>query len=287
MKTAPFWSVMAACWLTLFLLAPPVAGQEKALWDQWTKQLEDLDRQMRGGQWDTAAPQARALADDMVNRSGGTMGYMRAYADQLDGARIGQGYLAEAIGLGRMGAYLALCEAAQGNQQVARWYWYGAQNLDSRWISADLAPYGSAGAFLAQHRIKPAAEQHPEVDVLDPIVPEGAKKARFEEPVRVKAVYPHRPKDLAGRDRFSEALFVQVTIEQDGTVTQPILVDGYEYPSLMYKVFEALSGWTFRPATFDGKPIPFRYVVPVVFVDDRPAQSSVFFEPAARQEGRK
>ncbi len=280
MRTVGFGSALKAVLVLGLLLAPMAIGDEvpeKALWDQWTKKLNTIDQQLKAGQWDAAGPLARALSDQMANGSGGTLGYKRIYADQLDGARIGQGYLAEAMALGRVGAYLALCNAAEGKEQEARWYWYAAQNLDNRWIATDLTAYGKPGAFLAKHRIKPRDEQHPEVDVLDPIVPEGAKKARFQEPERTHVVYPLRPHDLAGLDRFSEALFVQVTVEQDGTLTQPVLVDGYEYPSLMYKVFEAMSGWRYRPATYDGKAIPFRYVVPVVFKDDRPEQSAVFF----------
>lgn len=254
-----------------------LGASELTLWDQWTKKLDLIDHELRAADWSAASTLARGLAEEMVHQSGGTLGYMRAYADQLDGARIGQGYLAEAIALGRVAAYLALANAGQGKEQEARWYWYAAQNLDHKWVAADLSAYRGAGVVLAKHRILPEHQQVAELDVIDPIVPEGAKKARFKEPERVRVVYPERPRDLAGFDRFSEALFVQVTIEADGSMTQAVLVDGLEYPSLMFKVFEAMSGWRYRPATFDGRVIPFRYVVPVVFKDDRPRQSAVFF----------
>jgi hypothetical protein len=270
-------SLAAAGWVAVLLLVTGPLHAELALWDQWTKQLDEIDRQLRAAKWESGGRMARDLAPEVANHSGGSMGYLRAYADQLDGARIGQGYLAEAIALGRCAAYTAIAEAAQGHGEAARWSWYLAQNLDSRWRSADLAPYGDAGAFLLQHRIKPAAEQYPEIDVIDPVVPEGANRSRFQEPERVKVVYPKRTQDLASRDRFSQALFIQVTIESDGNVTQPVVVDAPVYPGLIYAAFEAMREWRYRPATLDGRPVPFRYVVPVAFADDRPGQSVVFF----------
>jgi len=266
----------AGCAAVLLLICGPLRA-ELALWDQWTKQLDAIDQQLREAKWESGGQMARELAKEIGNRSGGSMGYLRAYADQLDGARIGQGYLAEAIALGRCAAYVAIADAARGHNQEARWSWYLAQNLDSRWRVADLTPYGEAGASLLPHRIKPAAEQYPEVDVIDPVKPEGANRSRFREPERFKVVYPKRPQDLASRDRFSQAIFVQVTVESDGTVTQPVVVDAPVYPGLIYEAFEAMSEWRYRPATLDGQPVPFRYVVPVVFADDRPEQSVVFF----------
>ena len=262
------------------LLLPPAAARgELALWDQWTQRLSAIERQLQEGKWESGGALASDLEGEIANASGGTMGYMRAYADQLDGARVGQGYMAESIALARSAAYVAIAEAARGHGETARWSWYLAQNLDSRWRSADLAAYGEAGAFLVRHRIKPAAEQYPEVDVIDPVVPEGTNRSRFREPVRVKVVYPKRPPDLASRDRFSQALFIQVTVESDGTITQPVLEDAPLYPGMIYAAFQAMSEWRYRPATFDGKPVPFRYILPVAFADDRPEQSSIFFKP--------
>jgi hypothetical protein len=279
MRRGSMASLLAAGSFIGLLLPPAAARGELALWDQWTHRLGAIERQLQEGQWESGGKLARELETEIANGSGGTMGYLRAYADQLDGARVGQGYMAESIALARSAAYVAIAEAAQGREDTARWSWYLAQNLDSRWRSADLAAYGKAGAFLVQNRIKPAAEQYPAVDVIDPVVPEGTHRSHFREPVRVKVVYPKRPQDLASRDRFSQALFIQVTVESDGTVTQPVLEDAPLYPGMIYAAFEAMSEWRYRPATLDGKPVPFRYILPVAFADDRPEQSSIFFTP--------
>jgi Gram-negative bacterial TonB protein C-terminal len=277
MTRKPVSSVVATGLLTVFLLAPEATRGELPLWDRWTRQLDTLERQLQEGNWESCGKTARDLSEEIADHSGGTMGYLRAQGDHFDGAQVGQGLIAEAIALGRSVAYLALAEAAQGRWDQARWHWYLAQNLDSRWRTEDLSRYREAGAFLAQHRIKPAAEQYPETDVIDPVIPEGGHRSRFREPERTKVVYPKRPQDLASRDRFSHAIFVQVTVEQDGTVTQPVVVDAPMYPGLIYEALEAMSSWRYRPATLDGKAVPFRYIVPIVFADDRPEQSAVFF----------
>lgn len=279
MKRGFMASLLAAGSFIGLLLPPAAARGELALWDQWTQRLSAIERQLHDGKWESGGKLARELETEIANGSGGTMGYLRAYADQLDGARVGQGYMAESIALGRSAAYVAIAEAAQGHGDTARWSWYLAQNLDNHWRSADLSAYGQAGAFLVQHRIKPAREQYPAADVIDPVVPEGVNRSHFREPVRVKVVYPKRPQDLASRDRFSQALFIQVTVESDGTVTQPVLEDAPLYPGMIYAAFEAMSEWRYRPATRDGKPVPFRYILPVAFADDRPEQSSIFFTP--------
>ncbi len=273
-------------WLALLAAPAPVNAAARAqdgnpeagaLWDQWTRKLAAIDLQLRAGAWEPAGEAARRLTDEIADASGGTMGYLRAYADQLNGAHVGQGYAAEALALGRAAAYAAIAEAMTGRQEAALWHWYAAQNLDSRWIQDDLQPYGDAAAFLRRHRIKLAAEQVPELDVFDPVAPEGDLRTTFRQPERTAVVYPRRPKDLADRDRFSQAIFVQITITADGTVEQPVVVDAPCYPGMMFKALAALSEWRYRPATLAGRPVPFRFVVPVVFADDRPPQSAVFF----------
>jgi hypothetical protein len=268
------------------LLASPAAGgaaasaqdnQAGALWDQWTRKLAAIDQQLRAGAWEPAGEAARRLADEIANASGGTMGYLRAHADELDGNHVGQGYAAEAIALGRASAYAAIAEAMTGRQEAAAWHWYAAQNLDARWVRDDLQPYGDAAPFLRQHRIKVAADQVPELDVIDPVSPEGDHRTTFRQPERTAVVYPKRPKDLADRDRFSQAIFIQITIMADGTVEQPVVVDAPLFPGMMFKALAALSQWRYNPATLAGRPVPFRFVVPVVFSDDRPPQSAVFF----------
>jgi hypothetical protein len=284
MRTRPLRSLWPTGAFFLLAAVPAAVRGETALWDQWTGRLNGIDRDLRAEGRAAAGAQARELAGEIANHGGGTMGYLRAHADEFDGNRVGQGYLAESIALGRAAAYVAIAEAAQGHEEPARWFWYLAQNLDSRWRDADLAPYGAAAPVLGRHRIQPAAGQAVYgLDVIDPVSPEASKRSRFKQPERTRVSYPKRTADLASRDRFSEVINVQITVEADGTVTQPIALDAPKYPGLIYRAFLALGEWRYRPATQDGQPVPYRLVVQVVFADDRPQQPA-FASPLAADE---
>lgn len=263
--------------LMLVLLAFPfrLLAAESQERQEWSARLAAIEGQLRHGQWEPARQAAQALAESLAQTSGGTRADHRANADELSGALSDPEPRPQTLALARASAFLALAEAALDRPEEASWHWYLAQNLDRTLRSFDLAPYGRAGAFLGQNLLASAEALHADVtDVLDPVRPE---KAGFQEPVRTRAVYPKRPRDLSARDRFSIVVFVQVTIDAAGRVVQPLVVDAAYYPGLVYEAFEALRDWRFRPATLNGEPIPFRYVVPVPFADDRPEQSAVFF----------
>lgn len=205
--------------------------------------------------WEQARESAHRLAESLVRQS----------ADPGQNRRT----------LGRAAAYEAIAEAALGLERAATWHWYVAQNLDPSVADMDLSAYGGAGERLRSYRLLPAAEQQPLTDVYDP---EG-NPGSFRHPKRTAVVYPQRPHALSEKDRFSHVVFVQVTIDEDGTLTQPLVMDAAFYPGLVYNAFEALRDWSYRPATVAGEPVPFRFVMPVIFSDDRPEQSAVFFGP--------
>jgi hypothetical protein len=263
----------ASLLIALAMLAIPAAASGPG----WRERLAAIEGQLHQKQWEGASQAARALTVEIAQRSGGTRGDHRANADELGGALSDPAPSEETRSLARSVAFQAIAEAALGQQQEARWHWYLAQNLDRNVRSLDLAPYGKAGEFLERHSLAPAKDLHADLtDVLDPVRPEKSGSG-FAEPVRTKAVYPRRPRDLRDRDRFSHVVFVELTVDAGGDVVQPVVVDAAYYPGLVYQAFEALREWRYQPATLNGKPIPFRYVVPVPFADDRPDQSAVFF----------
>lgn len=244
----------------------------------WDKQLGEIKKHLQQGQWDVARQGAQYLSETLAEHSGGTIADHRDHADELNGAMAGSDPLAESLALARASAYRAIAEAELDRRDEARWHWYLAQNLSRNLRSMDLSPYGDAGRFLRQNLIVDADKQHEgKVDVLDPVLPEGSARENFQPPVRINVAYPRRPQDLRGRDRFSHVVFVQITVEADGEVTQPMVMDAGFYPGLIYRAFEALRSWKYEPARLRGNPIPFRYVVPIVFADDRPEHPGVSF----------
>jgi len=238
----------------------------------WNDRLHRIEEALRTNDWEGARQMAHALTEEIAERGGGTLGDHRAAAEALGGSVAGPDASVEARMLGRASALLAVAEASLGQREEARWHWYAAQNLSREVVSGALPAPPEAAKFLGDHRLERASTlQVRTLDVLDPVRPELAARPGFREPERLAATYPRRPKDLSGRDRFSHVVFVQITVAADGGVTQPVVVDGGYYPGLIFRAFEALRHWRYRPATLAGAAIAFRYVVPVAFEDDRPA----------------
>lgn len=234
------------------------------------EQLRVIEQQLQQSQWASARQLAQSLAEDLVERSGGTLGDNRAYADRLDDAVVGPRYLVETVVLGRAAAFRAIAEAAMERRDEARWHWYLAQNLLGNVRSIELQRYRKSAEFLQRHYLADGHAQYAGMpDVVDPIRPEEVYGPKFAEPVRTRVVYPYLPQDLRARDRFSHVVFVQITIDTSGQIIQPVVVDGGFYPGLTSRAFDALREWRYRPATLDGKPVPFRFVVPIAFADDR------------------
>lgn len=256
-------------WIVLSVLAPTVAGAT-AVDAEPDPRLSAIARELAQSQWATARRLAKDLMESLVDRGGGTPGDHRRFADQLGGAMASTDPPVAALLLGRAAGLRAVAEAALDRSEDARWYWYIAQNLDRDARTMDHTRFGKAGRILSAHRLANPDVQHAELhDVIDPVRPERASGPRFVEPQRTRVAYPYLPRDLLGRDRFSHVVFVQVTIDTSGRLTQPLVVDGGFYPGMIVRAFEALREWRYRPATLDGRPIPFRFVVPVAFVNDR------------------
>jgi hypothetical protein len=242
--------IAGVLFVTLLAAVPVAAGEAS-----WQAELERIDQSLAAADWEGARESAHRLAEGVVGES--------------DQPRENRGVLA------RASAYEAIAEAGLGLDKAAQWHWYVAQNLDPEVRRIDLSRYGAAGESLERHHLLPAEKQHPLTDVYDPEGDPGG----FRHPQRTAVVYPRRPQALSEKERFSHAVFVQVTVDERGGLSQPLVMDAAYYPGLVYNAFEALREWSFQPATVGGEPVTFRFVLPVVFSDDRPEQSAVFFVP--------
>jgi hypothetical protein len=261
-----------------FAAGASVGASCQILEPRWTDQLNQIEQQLRQGHWEAARQGAQFVSESLAEHGGGTIGDHRDTADKLGGAMAGPDPVAEGLALGRASALRAIAEAELERPDEARWHWYLAQNLSRKLRAMDLSPYGAAVDVLRKNLLSDATPQNAGmVDVLDPVRPEGSARPGFHEPVRINVTYPRRPQDLRKRDRFSHVVFVQITVDSTGQVSQPVVVDGGFYPGLIYRAFEALRTWKYKPASLQGKPVPFRYIVPVVFADDRPANPGVAF----------
>jgi hypothetical protein len=259
-------------------MAQPGAQDQTSV-AQWKDQLAELQKQLKEGNWEEARLAGQFLSESLAERSGGTRADKRNHAAELTGAVFGADPVPAGVLLGQITAYRAIAEAELGHQDEARWHWYIGQNLAPREVRLiNLKQYGEAGEFLRRQSLVDASSQYAGlVDVFDPVRPEGRYRDSFQPPVRTKVVYPRLPHDLHSRDRFSEAINIQITVDETGKIVQPLLISAGFYPGTVYRALEALGEWRFEPAKLNGKPVPFRYVVPIVFADDRPANPGTSF----------
>jgi sugar lactone lactonase YvrE len=234
--------------------------------------LRDIEILLRRGETETARRAVQAYTEILVQNAGGTFGDHRADEGSLSRAMASTNPPASGTSLAQACALWAVTEAAVDRREEARWHWYVAQNLSREFRSVDLSSYGRGGVYLMRNSIKSAQDQHANLDdILDPVRPEEKYGVAFQEPVRTRVVYPRLPDDLRKRDRFSHVVFVQITVNQLGEIAQPMVLDAGFYPGLIYRAFEALREWRYQPARLNGKPVSFRYIVPVAFSDDRPS----------------
>jgi TonB-like protein len=270
--------VMGAIFFCSILLLGAQAQSQQPNPD-WSKKIRTLEEFLQQSKWEEAREQGQYLSEALAEHGGGTIADHRAHADELNGAVFGADPVPEGLLLGRVTALRAIAEAELGRFDEACWHWYAAQNLSPGDVRAiDLSQYGTAGEFLRHQMLTDAQSEHAGlVDVIDPVRPEGSYSRNFQQPVRTKVVYPRRPQDLSRRDRFSKVVNIQITVDESGQIRQPLVIDGGFYPGLIYRAFEALRRWQYQPATFNGKPVAFRYVVPVVFADDRPERPGTSF----------
>lgn len=262
---------------SILLLGTSAQSQQAS--PDWNSQIHLLEQFLQQGKWEEAREQGQYLSEALAEHGGGTIADHRAHADALNGAVFGSDPVPEGLLLGRVTALRAIAEAELGRSEEACWHWYAAQNLSPGDVRAiDLSRYGTAGELLRHQLLTDAQSEHAGlVDVIDPVRPEGIYSRNFKQPVRTKVVYPRRPQDLSRRDRFSKVVNIQITVDETGQIRQPLVIDGGFYPGLIYRAFEALRRWQYQPATFNGKPVAFRYVVPVVFADDRPERPGTSF----------
>jgi protein TonB len=170
--------------------------------------------------------------------------------------------VADGLGAGDRAAYTlaalctfrALAEAGLGNEQDAIWLWRTATSIFPAIDEINLEPFGAPGAFLRSHpfRARPGKPE-PTLVIGDVVRPEARRRKK-----------PRYPLGLWLRE-VGETVGVQVIVETDGTVSEPLLLRPIAHPSMVYALYEALREWRFRPATLDGEPVPVYFNVLVEF----------------------
>ncbi len=148
----------------------------------------------------------------------------------------------------------ALIQVQRGEREDGLWTWYIAQNLDRGVLRIRrFAVYGEPWEFLSANplrqwdgsvRGRPIRTQQElrsdwDVEFTPPVVKEE-KDAEFWRP------FQRLDREL----RF----YAQVIVDREGKTDQPVVLDGLEYPLLVYFGVIGLRDWRYEPGTVDGEP---------------------------------
>lgn len=92
---------------------------------------------------------------------------------------------------------------------------------------------------------------------------EGRVTGDIKPPRRLAGAAPDYPED-ARKEKVEGVVIIQAVVEEDGTVSQARVLKGI-HPSLDRESMETVRGWTFEPATLNGKPVAVFYNLTIRF----------------------
>jgi protein TonB len=215
--------------------ALPAQQEEPGGTADWQQRLVAIGDLLNEGRWYTAEQEAGGLS--------------RAMAEQIVG-----GAGADLL-LGVATTYRAVALAGQGREAEAIWQWQVAQQLFPGVAQVELARFGPEAAALAGYRPRRPASGSGE----------QARPGQFEPPRRLDSPAPAFPPGRAFAG-LKVDIVVQVIIGVDGRPRSPLILDSRGEVTLVWAALEALSTWTFEPATRDGVPEDALYKLTVSFV---------------------
>ncbi len=223
---------------------------------RWRNQAKQIDTQIAGGQHKKAYRAARSLCQDMMHLidSGENTGRLLGLATTLR----------------------AITAANLGYESEAIWYWQTAQQLFSGVDQINLEDFGAAGELLREN---PSTARESIEHLLSDKV-KGVFREDGVTPARKrKGPAPDFPNAKSG---FGQVMvIVRFHIDENGDLSQPIILRSKGELTLVYSALETLRDWKFYPAEKNGEPIASFYNLTFNFISER--QGS---QPLRRAPGR-
>jgi hypothetical protein len=221
---------LGAC---LLLAGAPAAAYTP---EEWKAEYEQVDHQLRAGDWQAAEVAIAKLYKATIEQHGDT--------GRFDG------------GLVQLTAMRAIAEQGLGRAADASWHWHMAVSFLPDLQRMDLSPYGEPARALQTQGVRgrelAAGEGYRKDGPVGDLTGIKAPKRSKGPSIRLPSL---RMKDMGGLYVF------EVLVEADGTVTQPLLLQRKGSVALGLLAFDALRNWRFKPATRDGAPVAVPYLV--------------------------
>jgi TonB family protein len=160
--------------------------------------------------------------------------------------------------LGMAMAMKALAQAGQGEADGAICRWQAAQTLEPLLYTADLSAYGAAGKLLEDH---PWGES---VGPLKKVPIPGEPSEEIQRPVILTRRQPQYP-GYARQYKSQGKIIIESVITSTGLLRNLALLTTDAVPGLEASALDAICDWRFKPAIFEGKPVPVYYSLTVNF----------------------
>jgi hypothetical protein len=230
-------AVLGAVVLSLVLPASsPLDAQLGAARSRWWSDVDRLGGMIEAGKWKKAAKQAEDLREQV----------MRSSWREPDLAEV----------LAEIAFQLAVARANQDEDDLALWEWHTALNLEAakgrRGIAErDLTPYGRATDLLAAHPLRAYEEYppgYPDVEVRP--------DRDYEHPEQREDFQIGPLTNTAATREVVDPVTVEVLIDAQGRVHQPVLVTSWSHPVTVQWALDNLRrSAPFRPARMNGEPV--------------------------------
>lgn len=239
------WSALLVAILSGLLALPQgpalAAAKPKATnpySDRWANLTREIDEHLSRGEWEEGRRQAEKLLERMVQSI-------------VSGEDVG-------AALATVLTYLALAEAGGGDRRAALWDWHTAQQLFPEVTRFDLSKFGDAVKVLAESSLcKPEEIRAVRVGAVD-------DPQALTPPVKLKAPLPRYP-EAKRQHRTQVIVFVQAIVSTEGSVECPTILESKGELTMVLAALQAFKRWRFKPAIYQGEPVPAFYTLTVNF----------------------
>jgi TonB family protein len=227
---------------------PPAlsAGDPVSPLEKWRNQAAETRRLLEAGSYQQALDLVEPLVREMKNST---------WIRPGSAPSLGEGVFLRAV-----------AHAGLGHREDAAWDWFTAKSLDPAITKSSLASFGKAGQLLEEIRT-PSAEA-PSIKKF-----ETYKSGRIERPRKIAGDPPSYPlsRKIACEDG---TVAVEAILDEQGVPHDPAILRS-PHPAFSLAALEAVRGWRFTPARFNGEIVKVYYTLTVNFkVENCPRPTS-------------
>jgi TonB family protein len=207
----------------------------------WISRLDSAEERIRTGDYRKAYKMADALEEDMI--------------DMIESGP-GAGAL-----LARTLVARSLAGAGLGQIREATWDWFMARSLHPELTEEYLSPFGPPAQALTEALTKVPRRPEPKIPPGETVTVRNSDETGVSRPQRLGGDSPKYPYALRAAC-IPGVVIVEGIVGEDGLVHRPSILKSPN-PLLALATMEGLRTWRFKPAQYEGKPVPVYYTLTI------------------------